>query len=178
MNAVARDRSRPFLLVLLGIFLLASAGGAAQASRQPQPPDAAALEREARAIEALLRCPVCEGQSVAESNTSVALDIKEDIRRQLAAGRTRREILDDYAARYGDWILNAPPARGFALAAWLVPVLALLCGVVVLGLYVRGRGTAGGTAAGVMAASGDPGAETAEDRALEEELLRRLRDEL
>lgn len=101
---------------------------------------------EARTIEAFLRCPVCEGQSVLESNSEVASEMKVKIREMLAAGRTRQEILDYFVNEYGDWILNTPPARGAGLVAWIAPFIFLVAGGLILFVMLRrwGRGTDGG----------------------------------
>lgn len=86
-------------------------------------------------VEALaeqLRCPVCQGESVADSPSETASAITQQIEEMVAAGRSDEEILDHYVARYGRWVLLEPPARGDTLLLWLLPLLALAAGLVVV----------------------------------------------
>ncbi len=158
------------LLVSLTIL---TGGGSGQA--QEQAPVRLTLEQEKEALEIskLLRCPVCTGQLVAESNSEKALEIREEIRRMVAEGKTRQEILDYYADRYGDWILASPPLRGAGLVTWLWPVLVFGVGAALIAVYVkRVRGRPGAAVAGARPGGAETGA------AGEEEYLRRLRDYL
>jgi len=107
---------------VLLVFLLSTLAGAQEVRLDP------ALEREALEIEKLLRCPVCVGQTVAESQTEVSQKIKTEIRRMLAEGKTRDEILNYYVAQYTEWILMMPPRRGFGLFVWVLPVLIFIAG--------------------------------------------------
>lgn len=97
------------------------------------PPDPA-LEREAKALEAALIAPCCWSQQVSVHQSPVVDEMKADIRRLLAEGKTRQQILDSYVAEYGDRILAEPPARGFSrvfhVAPWLF--LAVSVGLVVV----------------------------------------------
>lgn len=94
---------------------------------------------EAMRIAAELRCPVCTGQSLAESNSEVAQEMRDKIVEMLRQGKTRQEVLDYFVNQYGDWILNSPPPRGAGLVAWLVPPAALAAGALVLAWYIRRR---------------------------------------
>lgn len=119
--------------------LVAALAVAAPAWGQEQSPVRLTLEQEKEALEIskLLRCPVCTGQLVAESNAQKAQEIREEIRRMVAEGKTRQEILDYYARRYGDWILASPPLRGAGLVTWLWPVLVFVVGGVLIAAYIR-----------------------------------------
>ncbi len=68
-----------------------------------------------------LRCPQCAGESVAESNVSVAREIRADIARRVDAGQGDAEIRDAYAVLYGESILLTPPASGFGSLVWIIP---------------------------------------------------------
>jgi cytochrome c-type biogenesis protein CcmH len=76
-------------------------------------------------IEHDLACPVCEGQSIADSDAPESRAIRAEIPQQIAAGRTDAEIRDFILARYPN-IQLAPASSGIGLVAWLVPVLAFL----------------------------------------------------
>ncbi len=69
-----------------------------------------------------LRCPQCAGESVAESNVSVAREIRADIARRVDAGQADAEIRDAYAVLYGESILLTPPSTGFGSLVWIIPV--------------------------------------------------------
>lgn len=75
-----------------------------------------------------LRCPVCQGESVAASSSATAVTIKEQIDEMVAAGDSDAEIRDHYVARYGTWILLSPPTRGPTLLLWVLPGVAAVVG--------------------------------------------------
>jgi cytochrome c-type biogenesis protein CcmH len=117
-------RSAAALLGVLVLGLLAAApAGAAD------PPRAADLEAE-------LACPICE-TTLDQSNAPVAERMKAFIRARIAAGDTEEEIKDALVAQFGPGVLAEPPGGGFGLLAWLIPLTAVLGGVVVVAILVR-----------------------------------------
>jgi len=84
-----------------------------------------------------LRCPVCQGLSVADSHSPTAEAMKEDIRRQVDAGASDSDIRASYVARYGEWILLRPETSGAGALVWALPVAALLLGAGGLALAFR-----------------------------------------
>ncbi|MEZ4523096.1 MAG: cytochrome c-type biogenesis protein [Thermomicrobiales bacterium] len=84
-----------------------------------------------------LACPVCQGQTVADSHSRVALEMMLAIDAQVKAGRTDEEIYDYFRARYGDEVLVEPPHEGINLALWWLPVGAVVLGLGVVALYFR-----------------------------------------
>jgi cytochrome c-type biogenesis protein CcmH/NrfF len=102
-----------------------------------------ALESLTRSVAAQLRCPVCQGLSLADSPSELALEMKDVVREQLAAGRTPDEVKAYFVAKYGEWILLEPPRRGVNLLAYLLPAGALAGGLGVIWLVLR-RWTSGG----------------------------------
>jgi cytochrome c-type biogenesis protein CcmH len=115
------------LLLLLG----GAAWGkeAAPAAENPQ------LEERAMAIAGQLRCPVCQNQTIAESDADLAKDVRHLIREQLRQGKTEAEVVSYMTARYGDFILWRPPFKSTTLLLWLGPLLLV---VVALGaLFYR-----------------------------------------
>jgi cytochrome c-type biogenesis protein CcmH len=109
------------IAVLLGALL----AGAASAA----PPNAADLEAE-------LVCPVCE-TTLDQSNAPVAERMKTIIRERIAAGDSEQEIKDALVAQFGRGVLAEPPAGGFGLLAWLLPLVALVGGAIAVALLVR-----------------------------------------
>ncbi len=75
-----------------------------------------------------LRCPTCTGLSILESDAKFSLQIKDIVKEQVEAGKSKQEILQYFTERYGPWILRSPPAQGFNILAWLLPISALLLG--------------------------------------------------
>jgi len=98
---------------------------------------AAALDARAARIAGQLRCPVCTGQSVLESNSSIAQEMQAVIRERLGEGQTEREILDYFVGSYGDWIILKPRAIGLNLLVYILPAVALVLGGVWLVTRMR-----------------------------------------
>jgi cytochrome c-type biogenesis protein CcmH len=108
------------------------------------------LDEGVRRVALQLQCPVCEGQNVADSPSGLAADMRAVIRTKLAAGEGDQQILDEFVASYGDSILTEPPKRGISLGVWIGPVVALVVGVALLTVLLRGwRRTAAVTRNGV-----------------------------
>jgi len=97
----------------------------------PAPTDA----ERAAALAAELRCPDCQGLSVADSPTASAREIRRQIDELVAGGATDDEVLAHFVARYGEWIRLAPSGA----APWLMPFAVLLAGVVLLGAWLVRR---------------------------------------
>ncbi|MFN2564000.1 MAG: cytochrome c-type biogenesis protein CcmH [Gemmatimonadaceae bacterium] len=95
------------------------------------------LELLTRQVAAQLRCPVCQGLSLADSPSELALEMKDVVREQLRAGRTPDEVKGYFVAKYGEWILLEPPRRGFNLLAYLLPAGAIVAGLGVVWLALH-----------------------------------------
>lgn len=94
------------------------------------------IDKEAREISYLLMCPVCEGQTVAESNSQLANQMRAIIKEKLQEGKSKDEIIAYFVSRYGETILGAPPAKGVNWLLWTLPALALLIGGAIIGLFL------------------------------------------
>jgi cytochrome c-type biogenesis protein CcmH len=99
--------------------------------------DPQALEREAKALEAKLMAPCCWAQQVSVHQSPAADEIKQNIRRLLAEGKTSQQILDVYVAEYGDRILAEPPARGFSRLIYVAPWVFLVASVGLVVVVIR-----------------------------------------
>jgi cytochrome c-type biogenesis protein CcmH len=90
-----------------------------------------------------LRCPVCEGQSVAESNAPVSQAIRDDIRQRVRDGQSDGQILAFVVSRYPNTLLT-PPSSGVGVIVWALPVLAFVAAAGFLGLaFARWRARPG-----------------------------------
>jgi cytochrome c-type biogenesis protein CcmH len=98
-----------------------------------------ALERRAIALERELRCLVCQNQTLAESTAPLAMDLRNQIREQLAAGKSEDEITDYLVARYGDFVLYRPPLKATTVLLWVGPFVFLLGGFYLLARVLRRR---------------------------------------
>lgn len=102
------------------------------------------------AIALQLRCPVCQGLSLADSQSELSQQMRGVITEQLRAGKTDQQVLDYFVAKYGEWILLEPKARGFNLIAYLLPLVMLAAGIGVIFVSVR-KWTRAGSASSVPA---------------------------
>ena len=84
-----------------------------------------------------LKCPDCEGLSVADSNTSTAGAIRTDISKRVARGQSDAQIRQVYVNLYGESILLSPSSSGIGILVWGLPVLALVLGAVGLVIALR-----------------------------------------
>ena len=87
------------------------------------------LEERAREISAGLRCPVCRNESIDESNATLSRDLRLLVRERLVAGDSDAEVVDFLVARYGEFIVLRPDARGANLVLWLAAPALLLAGL-------------------------------------------------
>lgn len=85
-------------------------------------------------LEGQLMCPICEGETLAQSDSPAALRIKAYIGRRIEQGATRSQIKNELVEQWGTRILAAPPRHGFDLLAWLLPIVGALGGAAVLGV--------------------------------------------
>ena len=133
--------SRPLALVP-ALLLAAAAAAAAQSTPELSrervgspagpPRQGAELERITEEVSSLMRCPVCQGLSVADSPTPLAAAMKDEVRELLAAGYSGEQVLQYFEKSYGEFIRLAPKPRGFNLTVWLAPAALLLLGLVLI----------------------------------------------
>lgn len=101
-----------------------------------------ALEARARAITINLRCPVCQGESIDDSNAPISRDLRLLVRERLVAGDSDTQAIDYIIARYGEFVLFKPRSTGSGLALWLAGPLMLLAGAGIAFGVLRRRETA------------------------------------
>lgn len=136
---IRRHPRRAILVGLAAAVLTLTAAGVWQAS---QPAAAMSAQQRAVAVERTLRCPTCQGLSVADSPSPIAAGMRQQVEQQVTAGRTADEIRGYFVNRYSDWILLDPPRRGIGWIVWLTPLLGLLAGLLLVRRTLRRRSTA------------------------------------
>ena len=99
----------------------------------------AAIERRVSHLSHELRCLVCQNQSLAESNAPLAQDLRNQIREQIAAGKSDQDVVDFMVQRYGDFVLYRPPFKASTLVLWVGPFLFLALGFFFLFRFLRRR---------------------------------------
>ena len=119
--------------------LLTTVGHLALAQEAPLVAEDPALEARMNDVAKGLRCLVCQNETIAESQADLAVDLRQQIRDQLRAGRTPQEIRDYMVARYGEFVLYKPPFSIKTLLLWAGPFVLLLLGFVVLWRVVKQR---------------------------------------
>ncbi|MFL5627841.1 MAG: cytochrome c-type biogenesis protein CcmH [Ktedonobacteraceae bacterium] len=107
-----------------------------------QNPPQQTIDQRVQAVGAQLKCPVCQGESVADSQAQLAQQMRGVIRQQLQAGKSEQEVIQYFQVSYGDQIVWSPPWQGFSLLAWLVPIALLLVGAALLVFVLREWSTA------------------------------------
>jgi len=150
------DGRRAVLLVLSFVFATAAATaqpGAAQPAAgageesldeaailgppRGEPIAGAELDARTRALGDRMRCPVCQGLSIAASPSPSAFAMMKQVRDLLERGYTEEQVLDYFVRSYGEFVLLEPTTKGFNLAVWLLPVLAVGVGLALIALRLR-----------------------------------------
>ena len=96
-------------------------------------------EAAATALMEELRCLVCQGQSIADSDAELAGDMRALVRQRIAAGEKPEAVRAWLIERYGDWVSYRPPVEPLTWPLWIAPLLMLAAGVLLLRKRLRGR---------------------------------------
>lgn len=162
MRTVAAMPLPALALITAAVILLG--GGARDILAAPT------LDDQVNAISKDLMCPVCAGQTVADSGSQLAVQMRAEIRQRLQAGQTRDQIIAYFVGQFGEGVLASPPAHGSGLVLWLALPVALLVGGLILRRFVRG------SMAASPSASSAPLPPTPEEAERIAEALRRMDD--
>ena len=108
---------------------------------RPRPPAAtisdSALDAQTTAVALTLRCPVCQGESLQDSPSDLARQMRDVVRDKLRAGETPDEVRAYFVSKYGEWILLEPTMTGLNILLYVIPVLLVIGGLVLVGFLVR-----------------------------------------
>jgi cytochrome c-type biogenesis protein CcmH len=97
------------------------------------------LEKKVITLSNELRCLVCQNQTIADSNAELAVDLRNQVRKQLSEGKSDREILDYMVQRYGEFVLYRPPLSYKTILLWAGPFALLLIAMFILVQQIRLR---------------------------------------
>lgn len=128
--------------LILILTLLASPAFAVQPDEVLSDP---VLEARARGLGQELRCVVCQGENIDESNAGIARDLRLLVRERLVAGQTDQEILDFVVGRYGEYVLMRPTWAGSNIILYIAGPALLFFALIAAFLYLRGRAVAQNT---------------------------------
>ncbi len=95
------------------------------------------LDQRVQSVATQLKCVVCQGESVADSQADLAQQMRLVIRDQLRQGKSEQDVIQYFAQRYGEQIVWSPPWQGFSLLIWLVPLGFLLGGGALIVFLLR-----------------------------------------
>ncbi len=129
------------------ILIIALLAGPAFAVQPDEILDDPVLEARARELGQELRCVVCQGENIDESNAGIARDLRILVRKQLVEGKSNQEILDFVVDRYGEYVLMRPKWGGANIILYVAGPVLLLLAMITGFFYLRGRANAQ-TAAG------------------------------
>lgn len=122
------------LILLCCLFpIISYAGEAKDLAEDP------VVEKRMVALAENLRCLVCQNESLASSHAELAEDLRREVREQIRAGKSDKEITEYLVSRYGDFVLYEPPMNSYTVLLWFGPFALLLIGASVLIFQLRQR---------------------------------------
>ena len=130
---------RERVLLLLVLLCLIASFAVAQVRRQRPMTDDPAVEERLRNLSHELRCLVCQNETLADSRADLAEDLRDEIRVQIKAGKSDKEIIAFLTERYGQFILYRPQVTPTTYLLWFGPFVLLLGGLAILFLYIKQR---------------------------------------
>jgi cytochrome c-type biogenesis protein CcmH len=128
-------------LFACALALAVLAGPVAADEALPTLNDPVAAKREVE-LAKQLRCLVCQNETIADSRAGLAVDLRNKLREQMAAGKSDKEIIAFMTERYGDFVLYKPPMKATTVLLWAGPFVLLAIGLLVGWRVVRGRAKA------------------------------------
>ena len=127
------------LLRVLFVTMLVFAGAAHAQAIEPMPFANHAQELRFQQLTRQLRCPMCQNETLADSNAPIARDLRNQIFKLMQEGKSDEQIKQYLVARYSDYILYNPPLKPGTVLLWFGPLLILLGGGAVVLVAIRKR---------------------------------------
>jgi cytochrome c-type biogenesis protein CcmH len=133
MNRFPKTKLLLLLTVVVGSIVPVFAKEAQPSAADP------ALEERVMKLSKELRCLVCQNETLADSRADLAVDLRDQIREQMRAGKSDKEIISYFTQRYGKFILYNPPIDPTTYLLWFGPFVFLLAGLALLFRYLKQR---------------------------------------
>jgi cytochrome c-type biogenesis protein CcmH len=147
---MSMKRWRPLLLVLVVMAILAAIWSYVMITT----PQQKTLAQKVQDVASQLKCPVCQDESVADSPSLIAQQMRGVISQQLQSGQSEQQVISYFVSRYGQQILWSPPWQGFSMLAYLVP-LGLFAGGCILLFFILRDWSASSPGRSAATATGD-----------------------
>jgi cytochrome c-type biogenesis protein CcmH len=96
-----------------------------------------ALQKTARELYERIMCPICSGQTIAQSNSGTSAQMRDLVLKKLRQGETKEEILQYFVSRYGERIMTKPNKKGLNLMLWFLPFVFIALAAIVICLLIR-----------------------------------------
>jgi len=96
-----------------------------------------AMQQTAREIYGLIMCPLCAGQTIAQSSNETSSQMRDLVLKKLRQGETKKEILQYFESRYGERILAKPNKKGFNLILWVFPFVLVALAAILIYFLIR-----------------------------------------
>ena len=96
-----------------------------------------ALQKTARELYERIMCPICAGQTIAQSNSGTSVQMRDLVLKKLRQGETKEEILQYFVSRYGERIMTKPNKKGLNLMLWFLPFVFIALATIVIYLLIR-----------------------------------------
>ncbi len=134
MMTISKVTSATILLLTLAVCCAPSL-----IAREAQPNEDPQIAQHMKNLTEQLRCMVCQNETLADSRSELAEVLRQEIREQIKAGKSDREIIAFLTQRYGDKVLYKPPFKSTTYLLWFGPFVLLILGTVVLFRFVKRR---------------------------------------
>ncbi|MFJ5423850.1 cytochrome c-type biogenesis protein [Wolbachia endosymbiont of Drosophila barbarae] len=95
------------------------------------------MEKRATSLFEIIRCPICSGESLSESGSQIAYDMREAIRKKINDGYTDEEIISELKNSYGNSIIIVPPIKSSTYILWFIPLTTLFIGCFLIQRYIN-----------------------------------------
>jgi cytochrome c-type biogenesis protein CcmH len=123
-------------LIVLGLLIFFAGLALAKEAQPNEDPQIAARMRN---LTEQLRCLVCQNETLADSRADLAEDLRKQVREQIKAGKSDKEIIAYLTDRYGDFVLYNPPVKATTYLLWFGPFVLLIAGTLVLFRFLKRR---------------------------------------
>lgn len=136
-------RSAFLAAALVTLTLSGARTGSGQVTSAPTPASPSvsaadsALDAQTRSVASTLRCPVCQGESIEDSPSDLARQMRAVVRDRLRSGETPDQVRAYFVSRYGEWILLEPTMTGLNILLYVIPILLVVGGLTLVAFLVR-----------------------------------------